>query len=160
MIAIFFYFWFQERIIGLSKAHLLQKEQANDSETDIEDSSIKRNDSYPTLKQSEQSPVIKKKESKCSAEKEWQISIDILTPLQKHFLKTLILSCTSEDMIEDGKKSGKDEYIHEMKHLFQVLLCMRLESHWNYKLYLWRWFRNLHSSCQNIHEGQKRERVS
>ena len=113
MIAIFFYFWFQERIIGLSKAHLLQKEQANDSETDIEDSSIKRNDSYPTLKQSEQSPVIKKKESKCSAEKEWQISIDILTPLQKHFLKTLILSCTSEDMIEDGKKSGKDEYIHE-----------------------------------------------
>ena len=100
MIAIFFYFWFQERIIGLSKAHLLQKEQANDSETDIEDSSIKRNDSYPTLKQSEQSPVIKKKESKCSAEKEWQISIDILTPLQKHFLKTLILSCTSEDMME------------------------------------------------------------
>ena len=113
MIAIFFYFWFQERIIGLSKAHLLQKKQANDSETDIEDSSIKRTDSDSSFKQSELFPLIKKKESKFAAEKEWHISIDILTPLQKHCLKTLILSCTSEDMIEYGKKSGKDEYIHE-----------------------------------------------
>ena len=55
------------------------------------------------------------------------------------------LSFTTSERTSDSytKNYTKDKYIHEIKHLSR-LLHMRLESHWNYILYIWSWFHNLH----------------
>lgn len=98
----------KERIVEMATCHGVKKEPVTEVGASKDESSVKKTAANSTVDQSE---VImhacgfnNKQESMHTIEKERKLAVQLLTPLQKQCLQSLVLTCGSEDTINAAEE--------------------------------------------------------